>query len=46
MLDVLEADFRRLPDLLGRAAVEPQAPTVVVPPPVAAAPEPVQLGLF
>jgi uracil-DNA glycosylase len=44
MLEVLEADFGRLPDLLGRATAPP------VPPPVAtpsfAAPEPVQLGLF
>jgi hypothetical protein len=41
MLEVLEADFRRLPDLLGRAS----APVVeLVPEPE---PEPaVQLGLF
>jgi DNA polymerase len=39
-LDVLEADFLRLPDLLGRRP-EPAAP----PEPVAAA-QPVQLGLF
>jgi uracil-DNA glycosylase len=45
MLDVLEADFRRLPELLGRE-VEPPAPPAplyVAPEP---APEPVQLGLF
>ncbi len=44
MLDVLEADFRRLPDLLGRVTV---APVAVAPPapPVLAEP-PVQLGLF
>jgi uracil-DNA glycosylase len=42
MLEVLEADFRRLPELLGRVAVPPPAPE-----PVALAPEPaVQLGLF
>jgi DNA polymerase len=47
MLDVLEADFRRLPDLLGRelAPPAPPAPLRVVPSPVAE-PEPVQLGLF
>jgi uracil-DNA glycosylase len=42
MLNVLEEDFRRLPELLGQAD-EPEAP----PQPVLAAPEPaVQLGLF
>jgi DNA polymerase len=49
MLDVLEADFRRLPELLGRpvapaapaAQPEPEAPAAPV-----ASPEPVQLGLF
>ena len=45
MLKVLEADFARLPELLGRA-VEPVASRpVLVPPPVVAA-EPQQLGLF
>src|SRR6201999_4512869 len=45
MLQVLQEDFARIPDLLGKAAVPP-------PPPVAAAPpappveHPVQLGLF
>jgi len=46
MLDVLETDFRRLPDLLGRAVTPPPPP----PEAVLAAPmppaEPVQLGLF
>ena len=44
MLEVLEADFRRLPELLGRALVpEPESEPVLV----TAAPEPaVQLGLF
>jgi DNA polymerase len=44
MLDVLQADFNRLPELLGRA-VEPPAPAPVL----ALAPDPVQqvqLGLF
>ena len=45
MLEVLEADFRRLPELLG-AAVAPPAPVVELVPPPAAEPEPVQLGLF
>jgi DNA polymerase len=50
MLDVLEADFRRLPELLGRAAAPAPAPAVSLvpapaPAPVAAA-EPLQLGLF
>jgi DNA polymerase len=43
MLDVLEADFRRLPDLLGR---EPTPPAPLEPA-AAVAPQPaVQLGLF
>jgi DNA polymerase len=46
MLDVLETDFRRLPELLGRAVAPPvpaAAPVPTAPPePV----EPVQLGLF
>jgi uracil-DNA glycosylase len=50
MLDVLEADFRRLPELLGRPATPPPALQAVAaaPPPVEPAPaaEPVQLGLF
>jgi uracil-DNA glycosylase len=47
MLEVLEADFRRLPQLLGAATAPPSpppAPVERVPP--AAQPEPVQLGLF
>jgi uracil-DNA glycosylase len=47
MLDVLEADFRRLPELLGRPSARPSAPVGVEPPlPESAAPESVQLGLF
>ena len=43
MLEVLEADFRRLPELLGRALVPEPAPEPAFQPP----PEPaVQLGLF
>jgi len=45
MLEVLETDFRRLPDLLG-GATAPPAPVVELVPPPAAEPEPVQLGLF
>jgi DNA polymerase len=51
MLEVLETDFRRLPELLGRA-VAPAVPSpAVTAPPEPAAPspsaaEPVQLGLF
>jgi len=46
MLEVLETDFRRLPDLLGSAvAPPPPPPPVVVAAPVPPA-EPVQLGLF
>jgi uracil-DNA glycosylase len=48
MLRVLEEDFARLPDLLGRPAPERPAPvrTVVAARAPAPAPEPVQLGLF
>lgn len=46
MLDVLEADFRRLPELLGRE-IAPSAPPVALAPERVAASEPaVQLGLF
>jgi uracil-DNA glycosylase len=45
MLEVLEADFRRLPDLLGEATAPP-APLVELVPPTASEPEAVQLGLF
>jgi DNA polymerase len=44
MLQVLEEDFRRIPELLGRAAVPPPEPEPVVQgPPLE---QPVQLGLF
>jgi uracil-DNA glycosylase len=54
MLEVLEADFRRIPELLGRELDAPPAPPVFAPaepddPPYAASavePIPVQLGLF
>jgi uracil-DNA glycosylase len=45
MLQVLEDDFRRIPELLGRAAVPPP-PAVPAPAPPPAAAAPVQLGLF
>jgi uracil-DNA glycosylase len=45
MLEVLEADFRRLPDLLG-SATAPPAPVVELVPAPAPRQEPVQLGLF
>jgi uracil-DNA glycosylase len=43
MLQVLEEDFRRIPELLGRAAVPPPAPEPVIQAPLE---QPVQLGLF
>jgi uracil-DNA glycosylase len=46
MLDVLEADFGRLPDLLGRDVVPPPPQPLRAVPSPAAEPEPVQLGLF
>jgi DNA polymerase len=46
MLEVLEADFRRLPDLLGDATASPPAPVVELVSPEVAQPEAVQLGLF
>jgi DNA polymerase len=52
MLKVLEADFARLPELLGRTAPEaiPEVPPLVLPAfreqPAAAEPDAVQLGLF
>ena len=48
MLSVLEEDFARIPQLLGRPAAAPEAPEPFVPEPVfERAPEPaVQLGLF
>ena len=47
MLEVLETDFSRLPDLLGRR-IPPPAPPTLVPrfEPLVPAAEPVQLGLF
>jgi DNA polymerase len=45
MLDVLEADFRRLPELLHREPAPPPAPAVTRPP-AAVEVEPLQLGLF
>jgi DNA polymerase len=45
MLQVLERDFARLPELLGRPAAEP-APVEPVLAPVASEPVAVQLGLF
>jgi DNA polymerase len=47
MLDVLQADFSRLPELLGRVVAPPAPPPVLVrPAKPLVAPEPVQLGLF
>jgi uracil-DNA glycosylase len=45
MLDVLQADFQRLPELMGQATAPPPPPVALAPEP---APEPaaVQLGLF
>jgi DNA polymerase len=45
MLDVLRSDFRRIPELLGRAVAPPPEPEPV-PLAAAPAPQPVQLGLF
>jgi DNA polymerase len=48
MLQVLEEDFRRIPELLGRPALPPPPPPapLYVPEPVAAVEHPTQLGLF
>ena len=50
MLQVLEEDFRRIPELLGRPAAPPPPSPLYVPEPVAAtaasAEHPTQLGLF
>jgi DNA polymerase len=43
MLEVLEADFRRIPELLGRELAPPAPPVVAIDEPVA---QPTQLGLF
>jgi len=45
MLEVLEADFRRIPELLGRELAPPPAPEPVLEPEPALE-QPVQLGLF
>src|SRR5436190_15386416 len=46
MLDVLQADFARLPALLGRDVAPPPPPVALVPPAPEPAPHAVQLGLF
>jgi DNA polymerase len=46
MLNVLEEDFRRIPELLGREAAPPPAAPLYAPEPVASVEHPVQLGLF
>jgi DNA polymerase len=46
MLEVLQSDFARIPELLGRAAAPPPPPIVLAPPPAAKVEQPVQLGLF
>jgi uracil-DNA glycosylase len=48
MLDVLQADFRNLPALLGRAPAAPEQPArePAAPPPATPEPAAVQLGLF
>jgi uracil-DNA glycosylase family 4 len=44
MLQVLEEDFRRIPELLGRPAPQPVVPVAVTRPPIVE--QPAQLGLF
>jgi DNA polymerase len=46
MLDVLETDFSRLPELLGRTPAPPEPFEPVLVPPPSPEPEPIQLGLF
>src|SRR5262249_11474916 len=47
MLEVLETDFKRLPELLGRATAPPAPVVELVPEPAPQPePQPVQLGLF
>jgi DNA polymerase len=46
MLQVLEEDFRRIPELLGREAAPPPPPTAPLYAPEPAAEPSVQLGLF
>jgi DNA polymerase len=46
MLQVLEEDFRRIPELLGREAAPPPPPAAPLYAPAPAAEPSVQLGLF
>jgi DNA polymerase len=46
MLEVLQADFRRIPELMGRTVEPPVPPEPVRAPALVAVAEPVQLGLF
>jgi DNA polymerase len=46
MLEVLQADFRRIPELMGRTIEPPAPPEPVRAPALVAVAEPVQLGLF
>jgi len=46
MLQVLQEDFARIPELLGRAAMPPPPPEPVALEPPSAPAQPVQLGLF
>jgi DNA polymerase len=46
MLQVLEEDFRRIPELLGRAAAPPPPPAAALHVPAPPVGQPVQLGLF
>jgi DNA polymerase len=46
MLEVLRADFARIPELLGRPAVPPAPPVALATTPPARVEQPVQLGLF
>jgi DNA polymerase len=49
MLDVLQTDFRRIPELLGRGSLElpaPPEPMLLAPVATSAVEQPVQLGLF
>jgi hypothetical protein len=47
MLEVLQADFARLPELMGRVVAPPAPPPVLAAPPIRhVAEQPVQLGLF
>jgi DNA polymerase len=46
MLQVLQEDFARVPELLGRAAAPPEPPAAAAPAAPAPPAQPVQLGLF